>query len=258
MKFATIVCLLGATEAAKKYWSPEAVDEAMHILGEMKETFVAGHEMRAKEMRNFKREMNAYWEPRLPKYVPEAMEWFNSEAVQAAKYNKENVVMPSAEHQKIIQDVMKVGDGFENRWDWHKGMNADGSYEEYMANADIREMFEELYQIKEDFKAFIESDIVKRQGELDLAAFQNPHFGNLVGYMADDLDIHSCEELKKKLCCMMKELRRRHAECPLAQKMKKLIVRLLMHIKETEQVTDTGADEDWENWWNAHDFQPWM
>lgn len=46
-------------------------------------------------------------------------------------------------------------------YDWGNGFKADGSYFEYMNNTDLAHLFEDLYQVKEDVKALVYSQVAQ-------------------------------------------------------------------------------------------------
>lgn len=60
--------------------------------------------------------------------------------------------------------------------DFGYGFNADGSYDEHMANEDIRHVFEELYTLAWDLRKFLESPMVRNQERLDRLTFNDPNF----------------------------------------------------------------------------------
>lgn len=60
--------------------------------------------------------------------------------------------------KKLIYDATQIESDFEDGvYSWKDGFNKDGSYTKYMKNDDIYDFLEDLYQLKEDLKALIES-----------------------------------------------------------------------------------------------------
>lgn len=55
-------------------------------------------------------------------------------------------------------------------------MNEDGSYDEYMSNESIRHVFEELYTLAKDLRAFIESPMARNQRRLEKLTLNDPNF----------------------------------------------------------------------------------
>merc|ERR1712167_343397 len=105
-------------------------------------------------------------------------------------------LLKNKEHKHLEYDIKSLVNDFENdHFDMGRGFEEDGTYFEYFDNTDMKHLIEDVYQIKEDFKAFVESKEMAHQFELDMATFDNEHFQTMFGYLQDDLDIHSCEEL---------------------------------------------------------------
>ena len=74
-------------------------------------------------------------------------------------------------------DAHNLYEEFEHeRFDLGYKWNKDGSYTEWINNHDARVIFEEVYQIKEDIKALIESDAIRAQQGFDEKAWKNEHF----------------------------------------------------------------------------------
>merc|ERR1712139_752704 len=97
----------------------------------------------------------------------------------------------------------------------------DMSYSEWADNEDLKVIFEDIYEIKEAVKAFVESQVFERQQQLDMATLNDPHFQKMFKWAQDDLDIHSCRELRQKVRGVLMEMRRRMMNCPIAKRLKK-------------------------------------
>ena len=162
------------------------------------------------------------------------------------------------ELRKVIYDTGSLISDFEHEnFDMDWGFTPEGGYYEEMNNDDIRHVFEEVYQIKEDLKAFLESDVVAGQYDLNMAAYGDDLFLKMVDYARADTGINTMEELCDRLHACMAKLRRHMRESPVMRRLKKQIVRMLKFAKKTMQVSDEGNPEEWKQWWEENDFQPW-
>jgi len=176
-----------------------------------------------------------------------------------AKKHKQEELLTSDEIRNIAYHGYGIYDNFAHGvWDAREGFNPDGSYTKYMNNADAAQLFEDLYQIKEDIKALVESQVFQDQQELDWATLEDPHFKKMFKWAQDDLDIHSWEELEDRLMTIGRKIRKGLKNCPVAQRLKKQVIRLLKFIDKTKKVSDLPSKKEFEDWWNAHDFKPWM
>lgn len=129
-----------------------------------------------------------------PKYVPEMEAFLNSDAARAAYDHKMNKVNKSMEMRHLMYDAAQLAMDFsEGTFDYGYGWNNDGSYYEWMDNRDLANAFEDLYQIKEDLKVLVNSEVAKKQEQLELAALQDPHMMKMFQFLQDDLNIHSCD-----------------------------------------------------------------
>lgn len=253
MKFAALA-LIGSASAFRREWSGSDVSRSRKMweaigrtLDEAEMYFPEHREQMNKRMEK----AEAWMEEIGPKYVEEYEAWMQTDAVEAAKKYKHEVNLPSKELRRVVYDTGSLVSDFANdNFDMDWGFTAEGGYYEEMHNDDIRHVFEEVYQIKEDIKNYLTSDMMAEQWELDQAAFADEHFQKMVSFWQED---KICDRLK----ACMKKLRHHMRESPVARRLKKQIVRLWKFAKSTEKVSDEGNKEEWENWWNSNDFQPW-
>lgn len=260
MKFAAM-CLLGSAAAVRTDYSADSMRKAEKILESMARTIESAEDFypeRQSEWDQFERDMEAWVEEVGPKYVPEAEAWSQSAAYQAAYDHKMNKVLPSEEMRRIVFDTYHlISDFTEGTFDYGYGWNEDGSYSEWMDNRDLAAAFEDVYQIKEDVKAFVNSAVVANQDRLDWEAVQDPHFVKMMTMMMDDVNIHTADELEARSMEVLAGLKKR-ADCPVARRLKKQLCRLIKLIEHTKRVTDLPDEDVARRWWDRHDFQPWM
>merc|ERR1712167_117356 len=256
---------VATTNAVRVDYSKEDVMKAyMHVMGIMKTLEEAKASITPEqkmEMKAMKMKMKKWVMSKIPKYIPEY------EAMMAGPPQKEkenyffNTFLPSDEVQALPEDVMEIVGKFEHEWKWGKGFNEDGSYFEFMDNEDLGEYFEALYDIKEDLKTLVESKVMRGMQERDLAAFNEPNMQKMFKMVQDDVNIHSCEELKARLTKIAMKMKKKLKNCPHRKQVKQLkmmVVKLMMHVKKAQKWSDVPDRKKVEAWWNEHDFQPWM
>merc|ERR1711981_952935 len=91
--------------------------------------------------------------------------------------------------------------------DWFKGPTEEG-WMEYADNQGLMRIFEEVYKVKEAFKALVENKEMMEENErLGMLALQEPHFQKMWSYVQADLHVQGLEELGKRLCSSLKELK---------------------------------------------------
>jgi len=164
MKFA-VLALLGVTQAVKEYWAPEDVAKAWkqaEAIGRTVEDAKHWFPEHQQEMDEFKMKV-AMWGAEVgPKYMPKLEAWGKSASVMEAKEHKKKL-MESAEVKRIAYDGYGIYDNFAHQvWDSYQGFTPEGGYVKYMDNADLGHMLEDLYQIKEDLKALVESKVARK------------------------------------------------------------------------------------------------
>jgi len=265
MKFATLA-LIGTTAALRVDYSAEDVKsaymQAMKIMKHM-ESIDASITAEEKQKMEMKKAMLMKWAmSKVPKYQePMRLHTMSKENKEKERYFW-NELVPSDEVQEIPEDFMEIVKNFQtHEWKWGKGFNKDGSYSEWMDNEDLGEYFEALYDIKEDLKTLVESKVMRGMQERDLAAFNEPNMQKMFKMVMDDVNIHSCEELKARLTKIAMKMKKKLKNCPHRKQVKQLkmmVVKLMMHIKKAQKWSDVPDRKKVEAWWNEHDFQPWM
>lgn len=80
----------------------------------------------------------------------------------------------------------------------------------------------------------------------------------MFAWAQEDLDLHTFDQVEAKLMEIGQKLRSRARDCPVVQRMKKQVVRLMKLLKKAKKVTDLPTDEEFMNWWGQKNFEPWM
>lgn len=97
--------------------------------------------------------------------------------------------------------------------------------------------------------------MAKNQRRLEANTLRDPNFARFVGKLADDTEIHSCEEFQARVGeCMMK-MQRELANCPYFKRAVKILMRLHHMVEETKEVSDLGTEKEWASWWNKNKFE---
>jgi len=125
--------------------------------------------------------------------------------------------MESEEVRRIAYDGYGIYDNFAHQvWSAYEGFTPEGGYVKYMDNKDAAQLFEDLYQVKEDLKALVESKVFRRQKRLDMATLEDENFQEMFAWAQEDLDIHSCKQLKMRLMKIAKKIKKNLKNCPIA------------------------------------------
>lgn len=157
--------------------------------------------------------------------------------------------------QELVKDGMEVYEDTQ-KMRWGKKMRADGWYE-WVNNKDLKDLLEDVYQVKESFKALAMSRMVRRNNKLGMATLKDKHFQKMWGMLKDDLDVKSLDELcAKAKACLMK-MAVRCAKNPVHQKMQRQVIRLIKTIERTRKVWDVPSKRAVESWVEEEGFQPW-
>ena len=113
-------------------------------------------------------------------------------------------------------------------------------------------------EIKEAFKAIVESQMGAANSELGMAVLTNEHARKLEAMFFEDLGVDSWDGVQMKLHQLGMKIAKKMSECPKMQKLFKQVCRLIEMAERTKEVFDMPKQEDVEAWWNEHNFQPWM
>merc|ERR1712054_526804 len=127
-----------------------------------------------------------------------------------------------------------------------------------MGNDDLRMMFEDVYAVKEAFKALVESKMALVNGKLGEKVFQNKHFKNIVEMFYKDMGVENHDQLMAKLGKMGMKIAEKMHNCKKTQRLFKAVRRLVVMAERTKEIFDMPEKPDVEAWWNEHDFQPWI
>merc|ERR1711907_257757 len=189
------------------------------------------------------------------RYGPELIAWGESpEAV--AKKEHDQMIMDSELGQRLRTAIRHTGEDAMHVH-WAAGFDQDG-YAEWIKNEDLAMMFEDVYEIKEAFKAIVESQMAAANNELGMALLTNEHARKLEAMFFEDMGVDSWDGVQMKLLQLGMKIAKKMSECPKMQKLFKQVCRLIEMAERTKEVFDMPAQEDVEAWWNEHNFQPWM
>jgi len=132
---------------------------------------------------------------RAPLYAKEMEGWMNTKTMKDV-YSHKKVVEATPEHKRLEYDAMALGRDFATgRFHATMGFDDEGNYKEWVNNHDLKVIFEELYQIKEDLKALIGTKEVTEQKAMEYLTLKEPQFANMVKLMKEDIHYTTCEEL---------------------------------------------------------------
>lgn len=148
------------------------------------------------EVDEMTRPIEEWADRRGPAYLRQLEKWGQSKSVLAKQAFEKNVIWPSKKMQALVGDGMKVYEDVQEMR-WGKEMRADGWYE-WVNNKDLKELFEDAYQVKESFKVLAESRMARKNNRLGMATLEDPHFQKMWGMLKDDLDVKSLEQLGHK------------------------------------------------------------
>jgi len=197
------------------------------------------------------------WSKIGPKYLPELEAWGNSKSVQAKNDYGMNVIMPSQLMHELMEDGEELVENFMDG-DLDAGnMFTNEGYTEWIDNGDLRDILEDLYEVKEAFKALVESKMARENDRLGMETLADEHFQKIWTWFQEDMEVSGLEGLAKKCCETLKAMKAKARDCPIQKEMKKRIIKLLRTIEATKQVSDLGSPAKWEKWARKENFQPW-
>ena len=189
------------------------------------------------------------------RYGPELIAWGESEEA-VAKREHDEMIMNSDLGQRLRTAIRHTMEDAQHVH-WASGFDQDG-YAEWIKNEDLAMMFEDVYEIKEAFKAIVESQMAAVNSELGMKVLTNEHARKLEAMFFEDLGVDSWEGVQMKLHKLGMKIAKKMSECPKMQKLFKQVCRLIEMAERTKEVFDMPKQEDVEAWWNEHNFQPWM
>ena len=145
-----------------------------------------------KEWPNMKKDMREFGQWAAMRYGQDAMNFAHSPSVRAAMGHKKAMEKTSKELPTVMSDAFTLYSEFAHGGVEMKfGMNADGSYEEWMSNKSLRHVFVELYTLAKDLRAFIDSPMARNQRRLEKLTLNDPSFQSMFAKFQDDIDAHT-------------------------------------------------------------------
>jgi len=265
MKFAALA-LVGAvsarsfeedlTEDIRVHYPKEAVAGFMG-LGEQ---FVDNAEAMGRDFHkkhpNFERDMQKFGEWMGKRYGPDLMQWIQSASVRDSEGHKRLMMKTSKELHTVMSDAFTLGNEFAHGGvEFGFGFNKDGSYDEWMSNNSIRHVFEELYSLAHDIRAFIESPMARNQRRLERLTLNDPNFQHMFAKLQDDIDAHTWGQFETRMEQLGHEIAMKMQKCPYMQKAVGILMKMKALCEKTRVVSDMGSEEEWVNWWNEKNFQ---
>lgn len=215
----------------------------METLGDMEDDFEKAEKKIEKGLR---------WAAK--RYGPELKAWGESNIVKAKKVHDK--MIEKSKYGQRIGHAFRVLAEDAMTSHWREGINQNG-YEKWIKNEDATKLFEDLYEIKEAFKALITSKMATVNGKLGEATLKNQHFKNVVRMFMKDMGVKNMEELAMKLKMVGMHILKEMASCPKMQRLGKQVVRLAIMAERSKEVFDFDQ-KYFETWWNKHNFQPWI
>jgi hypothetical protein len=201
------------------------------------------------------REIASKLDGKFEKYIPHLEAWGNSPAVRIKKWHDER--MAKSEMGRDFADSLHVVEEDLSQIHWAAGFDQDG-YKEWIKNEDLAMLLEDVYQVKEAFKALVTSKMAMVNGHIGKAVFKNKHFKKIVELFFEDMGVDSWEELEVKLHDMAMRAAAKMEKCPKAQKLFKQVKRLMKMAIRTREVFDMPSEDDVMAWVKKNDFQPWI
>jgi len=245
MKFA-VACLIGAVSAYGEFWEWKDIGDMKGQMDDIKGLYMDNIDMieehDRKEHRRLAKEFGPYgkhFEEMGEAFGPEFMAWLDSPAVHKKQRFEQNVIWPSDEMQDLVKAGMDVGDDVMHA-DWAMGFTNKGYFEQ-VSNHDLKELFEDLYEIKESLKRLSESDMVRKNNKLGMETLKDQHFQNMAAMWEDRKECEFMKKLCKKVCETLKRWKREAKACPLHQQMKRKIIKLLKTAIKTVHYYDLPA-----------------
>merc|ERR1719263_9444 len=268
MKFATLA-LIGAVSAealpefedeliedAKTHYPAKTVGAWMTGMGEIAGTMKDARRDFMKKHPHAKQRMMKFLRKVGQRYGPVDRAWKNGAAYKKAEMNGMRLLSTSKEFAVVAKDVMELIHALgehEYKMDW--GFNKDGSYDESIENKGARDLFEDLYELAQDFKTFFNSKGAKHQRRLEMATMNDPNFHKMVGMFMEDMGAKDMQQLERRLGRMARRVARDMSNFKYFKKTVRILMRLHHVVESTKVVSDLGTEKEWVQWWNKKDFQ---
>lgn len=250
MKFA-VVALIGSASAIGERWRWETLPAIMKAegrvmgdLADMEDDFEDAMEKLGEKL-----------DGKFDKYIPELEAWGNS-PINKIKAWHDKRVKESDLGQEFARSIEQVGEDFMTA-EWFDGFTNKG-YERSIKNEDAALLFEDVYAIKEAFKALVESKMAFVNGKLGEASLKNPHFRKIVEMFMEDMGVENGDQLEAKLSKIGMKIAEKMGKCKKLQRLFKDIGRLIQVVERNKEVFDLPQKADFEAWVKKNNFQPWM
>lgn len=224
-------------------------------VNNIKKTYMDNKEMFDAEAAEIVDPVMDWWNNEGPKYLPDLEAWGKSPSVLKKQAYEKNVIWPSKKMQDLVGDGMEVYQDL-GEMRWGKKMTDLGWYE-YANNKDLKDLFEDIYQVKESFKKLVMSRMARKDNRLGMKTLEDPNFQNMWNMFKEDMDVNSLEELGRKAKRCFKKLVARCKKDPVHQKLKRQVIRLIKTIERTKVVWDVPSDKRIDRWVETQGFEPW-
>merc|ERR1712226_1526951 len=109
---------------------------------------------------------------------------------------------------------------------------------ESISNDELKDLLEDMFDVKAAFKALVNSKMAKKNQELGLKTLEDEHFQKIWAWFQEDMEFEGLDGLEKKCIETLEAIRTRAKNCPIQQKLKKQIIKLIKTIKKTRIVSD--------------------
>eukprot|EP00493_Phyllostaurus_siculus_P003470 UN03485 len=217
MKF-VVLALLGAvsateeTELIGKRWRYQHIPALMRQEERVMEAGADVAEDFGKAMDKLGEKLDGGFD----KYIPELEAWGNS-PINKIKQWHDKRVQESDLGQEFLRSIEQVEEDMQQA-EWRAGFTNKG-YEEWIKNEDAAELFEDVYAVKEAFKALVTSKMATINGKLGEATLKNKHFKLIVEWFYEDMGVKNHDELMAKMTKIGMKIAKKIHECPKMQKL---------------------------------------
>ena len=204
MKFA-VACLIGSVSAMGKFYDWESLGKMKKQWEDIKDTYMQNidkiEEADMKEKARLAEEFEPFgqhFEEMGDAFGDEFMAWMQSSAVQKKQAYERDTIWPSKKMHKLIEAGEHVGEDVMDM-DWAAGFSNKGYFEQ-VSNEDMKELFEDIYEVKEAFKRLATSRMAMKNNELGMATLEDEHFQNMVNMWKEREECEFLKKLGKKIC----------------------------------------------------------
>jgi len=200
-----------------------------------------------------------HWQREGPKYLPALKNWCDSREVQTQWKYETEVIGKSKLFRKLVEEVYDVRDLLVKAardQKFGKKMTKAGIVE-WADNETLGDIFEEVYDIKEAYKALVMSKMGQTDRKMTMASYGNKEFRVIWNYLKKDMGFKNVEDLKRQIRNKLREIRAGLKKCPYAQEIKQRVMKLMHTIEQTRKVSDVPSEREFNEWVAENKFQPW-